>query len=190
MLPVVLDPVGAPAMLGKGVDTAPCGNSSAVVKLLGATVAANPKLANNQKDCEENSISDECTSHDEMRRALAGVISLTEPKGSDAAEDHLCPGHDRHQLANDRMARANQLSNLSIDALFPMALEIQSKNDLRREGKLKNVSKLSMDVVRNELSTFMRMTEEKAKNGEDRAYGLGWNVPSIFGHLEFCQFYV
>jgi hypothetical protein len=107
MLPVILDPVGAPAMLGKGVDTAPCGNCCAVVKLLRPTVSANPKLTNDQENCEKNTVSDECASHDEMSGALAGVISLTKAQGSNTAKDHLCPGHYWHQLSNDGMAWTN-----------------------------------------------------------------------------------
>jgi hypothetical protein len=64
-----------------------------------------------------------------------------------------------------------------------MTFEVQTKNDLRSKGKLKNVGKLSMDMVGNELAALMRMTEEKAKNSEDRAYNLGWDMPSILCHL-------
>ncbi|KAI6770978.1 hypothetical protein HG531_009833 [Fusarium graminearum] len=64
-----------------------------------------------------------------------------------------------------------------------MPLEVQSKDDLCSEGKLKNVCELSMDMVRNELAALVRMAEEKAKNGKNCAYNLGWDVPSILGHL-------
>lgn len=82
------------------------------------------------------------------------------------------------------MAGSNEFSNLAIDTLFPVSLEIQSKNDLRNKGKLKNVCEFPMDVIRNELATFMRMTKEKAKNSEYCAYGLSWHMPSVLGHTQ------
>ena len=101
MLPVVLDPVGTPAVLSKGVDAAPCGNGNAIVELLRATISANPKLTNDQNNREKDSVCDECTPHNEMGCALAGMVSLTKAKSSDAAKDHLRPCHHRHQLTKE-----------------------------------------------------------------------------------------
>lgn len=101
MLPVILDPIGTPTVLSEGVDAAPGGNGNAVVELLRATIAANPKLANDQNNRKKNTICDECTSHDEMGCALAGMVSLTKAKSSDTAKDHLRPCHHRHQLTKE-----------------------------------------------------------------------------------------
>ena len=116
--------------------------------------------------------------------ALAGVRVLAEAQSCDAAKDHLRPRQNRHCLANDAMARADNLSNLAVDALLPMKLEIHPDEDLRGQEQLKDVCELSVDVVGDELAALVRVAEEEAKDGEDSANGLGRDMPSVFGHLE------
>ncbi|KAI6776265.1 hypothetical protein HG530_000210 [Fusarium avenaceum] len=115
------------------------------------------------------------------------MISLTEAKSCDTAKDHLRPCQHRHQLANDGMAWSNQLSDLSINTLLPVALEVKSKNNLRYEEELEDMREFAMDVIRNKLATLMRMAQEETENGETCSNGLGRNMPSVLCHLEYVN---
>lgn len=92
VLPVVLHPGGAPAMLSKGIDTSPGSNDGAVEELLRASAPAHPHLTDKENDGEEDSVGDEGTAHDKMGGALAEMIALAESESGDAAEEHLGPG--------------------------------------------------------------------------------------------------
>ena len=126
VLPVILDPSSAPTMLSEGIDTAPSRDHGAVVKLLRAVGPAEPNLADQQDDGEDDAVSYESASHDEVGGALSDVVTLTEPKRCDAAKEELGPGEHRHKLADDRVAWSDQLSNLAVDALLPVALEVKT----------------------------------------------------------------
>lgn len=79
VLPVVLNPVGAPSMLGEGVDAAPCGNDDAIKKFLRPAGAPEPQLPNEQHQGQNDPVRDERTTHDEMRQAPSDVVALAEP---------------------------------------------------------------------------------------------------------------
>jgi hypothetical protein len=183
MLPVILYPVFTPSVFSERIDTSPSRNDGAVIKLLGSSAVSNPNLTNNKNNGENNTIGDKGASHNELGPALADMVTLADTKCRNSAKNHLRPCEDRHKLANDGMARPNQFANLSIDALFPVALEIESQNDLRGEEELKDMGECSMDVIRNEFSTLVRVAQEKADNCENRADRLRGNVPTVFGNL-------
>jgi hypothetical protein len=115
------------------------------------------------------------------------MISLTEAKSCNAAKDHLRPCQHGHQLANDRMEWSDQLSDLPIDTLLPVALEVKSENNLRYKEELEDVREFAMDVIRNKLATLMRMAQKETENSETCSNGLGRNMPSVLCHLEYVN---
>lgn len=78
VLPIILDPSGAPAVLSKCVDATPHGDHSTVEEFLRTPRLAHPYLPCEKSDGKENAVCDEGTSHDEVRSALADVFALTE----------------------------------------------------------------------------------------------------------------
>ena len=99
VLKIVVHPWTAPSMLGKGVNNAPCSNDSTIEEFLTAASALNPELTDQKKKGEEDSISNECGAHDEMRQTLSGVISSAESKSDNSSKEHLNPGSKRHSLS-------------------------------------------------------------------------------------------
>ena len=67
VLQVIVHPRATPAMLGKGVDATPCSDDKAVKEFLASTGPFQPHLADEEKDDEDDSVSDECTSHNKVR---------------------------------------------------------------------------------------------------------------------------
>lgn len=78
VLPIITDPVGAPAVLGESVDATPCGEDGAVVEFLRVAAPPEPDLADKKNNGEENSVANERAAHDEVRSALTEIIALTE----------------------------------------------------------------------------------------------------------------
>ena len=64
VLPVVPNPRGAPAVLGKRVDAAPGGNDDAVKELLAPARPLEPHLPNQQQNQQEDAVGDERAAHD------------------------------------------------------------------------------------------------------------------------------
>lgn len=124
VLPIILDPGGAPAMFRKGIDAAPDSNDGAVVKLLRSASATDPSLSRKQDDSQDDAISDKCAAHDKMSRALADVITLAEAEGCNASKDHLHPGQERHYFSNNRVEGPDKLADHAQDALLPVELQI------------------------------------------------------------------
>lgn len=166
VLPVVPDPVGAPAVFSECVDASPSSDHRAVVKLLGTTSSSEPDLSNQQDDSEQDAVSHECTAHNEVSGALTDMIALAETKRSDAAKDQLCPGKKRHSLADDRMTRTDQLSDLAVDALLPVSLKIESQYNLPSKKELQDPSEASVNIVANEFATPMGVAEEETDDCE------------------------
>lgn len=124
VLPIILDPGGAPAMLRKGIDAAPDSNDRAVVKLLRPASATDPSLSRKQNNSQDDAVSDKCATHDKMSRALADVVTLAEAEGCNASKDHLHPGQQRHCFSDDRVEGSDKLANHTQDALLPVKLQI------------------------------------------------------------------
>lgn len=124
VLPIILDPGGAPAMFRKGIDEAPNRNDGAVVKFLRSASAADPSLSRKEDDCQDNAIGDECATHDEMSRALTDVVALAEAESRNASKDHLHPGQERHCFSDNRVEGSDKLANHAQDALLPVELQI------------------------------------------------------------------
>ncbi len=171
-------------VLCKGVDTAPRGNDDAVVEFLGAPSAAEPQLANQERNRENDSVGDKGASHYEVGRALAEVLALADAERRDAAENHLHPGKEGHGLANDGMERPYQLANPAVDAALPVALEIDAQHDLGDEENLQDVGKAGVGIAAVEFATVVHVSEEEAQKGQAGAYYLRRDVPPRFGQLD------
>lgn len=66
-------------MFGESIDAPPCRNQETVEEFLAAPGAFQPNLSDEEDDCQDNSIADEGTTHDEVRKALPEVILPAEP---------------------------------------------------------------------------------------------------------------
>lgn len=168
MLPVVPDPCGAPAVLGKRIDAAPGGNDDAVEELLAPAGPLEPNLANQQQNQEQDAVSDECTAHDEVRRALAQMISLAEAQRRDASKEHLDPRDNRERLAVEAVQEAEDRSDAAVDAPFEMELEVDAEDDLGDHEEEDNGAELGVYIRRDELPPLVLMTQYVSEEGDDR----------------------
>ncbi len=101
MLEIVFPPGLAPAVFGEGVDAAPGGDEKGVEEFLRASGAFGPGLADEEEDGEDDAVSDECGTHDEVRETLAEVVGVAESQGGDASEEHLHPTYYGHYFSDD-----------------------------------------------------------------------------------------
>jgi hypothetical protein len=163
MLPVVLNPRGAPAVLGEGVDASPSGNDCAVDEFLGPTAASNPHLTHEKDDGQENAVCDKGTAHDEVGSTLANVVALAESKRGNATEQHLRPRQNRHGLSDDRVERPDQFPNLAVEPLLPVQLEVQAEDNLGGERDLQNVREDGVYVTAHKLASAVGVAEEEAQ---------------------------
>lgn len=118
-----------------------------------------------------------------MCGALAEVVALAEAQRGDATKDHLYPGKQRHGLANDGVARANELADGAVQSTLPVALEVQTQDNLADQEELKNVGKNFVNVAADKLASAVCVTEEKAEKGEAGSENLERNMPSVLGDL-------
>jgi len=184
VLPVVLDPSSAPAVLGKGVDAAPGGNNDAVKELLTPSRPAQPDLSNKQENGQDHTVPNESAAHDEVGQALAQVVALAEAQSRDATKDHLCPGDDRECLAVDAMQDAHGGSDAAVNALLEVKLEVDAQDDLGNHVEEDKVGKLCVYVVCDELPALVKVTESVAEKGEEGAQHLERYVPSTLDNLD------
>lgn len=178
VLPIILDPGGAPAMFREGINAAPDGNNRAVVKFLRSASAADPGLSRKEDNSQDDAIGDKCATHDKMRGALADMVALAEAEGCNASKDHLHPGQKRHCFSNDRVEGSDKLANDAQDALLPVELQVQAQNHLADEQELQDVCKYRVHIVFDKLASLVRMSEKEADNSENGAQDLRWDVPS------------
>lgn len=118
MLPIVLDPSGAPSVFGKSVDATPRRNDDAVEELLRPSCPLQPQLADQEQDGENNSVRDESAAHDEVGKALAQVIALAETQGGNTAKEHLGPREDWQGLAIDAMKQPDERADATVNAIL------------------------------------------------------------------------
>lgn len=116
VLQVIVRPGLAPSMLSKGVDTSPRGDDQRVEEFLTPPGAAQPKLAHEKENGQQNSVGDEGASHDEMGQTLPQMVLSAVAHGCDAPEQHLNPAGDRHGLAQKPMRNDNKAANATVDA--------------------------------------------------------------------------
>lgn len=91
VLEIIVGPFPAPAMLGKGIDTAPSSDNQRIEEFLASTRPAQPVLPNQQENSQTNTVPDERRAHDEMRQTLSEVVTLTETQSRNSTKEHLRP---------------------------------------------------------------------------------------------------
>lgn len=170
-------------MLGEGVDTSPSCNDERVEEFLAAAGSLQPHLPHEQQDGEDDTVSNEGASHDEMRQTLTCVISPAESKGGDSAKEELYPGHNRECLAQYTMPYQDHLSYLAVYALFKVELQVDAHDDLGDQNEHNDRDKFGVNVVLGELAALMSMTQEVTDDGKDGARDLYGNVPSGADYL-------
>lgn len=175
MLNIIRDPISTPPMLRECIDTAPRRNHRRVKELLGSSCSSQPFLPNEQHENHDNAVSDEGAAHDEVCETLAKVIVTAESERGNAAKEHLYPGGHWHELAQNRVSEPDRFSDTTMDAFLPMQLQVNSHNNLPNEAEHKPVCESCM-CSRRELTAFMQVTEEVAKNRDYGADYLNWNV--------------
>jgi hypothetical protein len=66
-------------MLSEGVDAAPCGYNKRVEEFLASSGSSQPYLSDEKQYGENNSIGNECPTHNVMRQTLPSVVAEAEP---------------------------------------------------------------------------------------------------------------
>lgn len=183
VLQVVPDPRSAPAMLGKGVDTAPRGDDERVEEFLASSCPAQPQLPDEQQNGEDDSVGDEGTSHDEVRGTLAHVVAATESQGREATEKELRPGRNRQQLARNAMGLYDNLAYLAVYATLEVKLQVDTHAGLGKQEQHEPRCEFGVHVGR-ELAAFVLVAQEIACDGEDGAGRLDGYVPLGPYHAE------
>lgn len=120
MLEIIVDPGPAPTVFSKGINAAPRGDNQRVEEFLAPARAAQPVLAHQQQNRQDNTISDERTAHDEMRQTLSHMVALAEAQSRNTTEQHLRPAQDWHDLADDAMRQNENPSDPALASLFQM----------------------------------------------------------------------
>lgn len=113
-------PRSSPAVLGKSVDTSPCGYNQGVEELLAAAGAAQPVLTNEEKKSQQDTVRDESASHDEMRKTLSHVVIPAEAHRSDSTKEHLSPTDNGHRFSEYTVQDDNKPTDPAVDSLRQM----------------------------------------------------------------------
>lgn len=177
MLQIIMNPGTTPAVLGKGVDTAPGGDDERVKELLAATRAAQPVLTNQQKNSETNPVSDKRTAHDKVCQTLAEVVTLTEAHGRNAAKEHLRPTDDGHDLADNPVSQHKDPADSTLSGLLEVQLEIEAQHDLRDQQEHQPVRERGVGILA-ELAALVGVAEEVGQDGDDGSDDLEGDVPA------------
>ena len=183
VLPVVPHPVGAPPVLGEGVDAPPRRDDGAVKELLAAPGAAEPELADEQQDRQHDAVRDEGAAHDEVCQALAEVVALAEAQRGNPAKHHLDPRKEGEGLAVDAVQLAHDGPDARVDALLEVKLEVQTENDLGDHEDENRDAEARVDVMGDELAPLVQVTECIPEQGEEGREDLEGDVPSVLGDL-------
>lgn len=78
VLEIIVNPGTTPAVLGKGIDTAPSRNNQRIEELLTATRAAQPVLSNQQENGQTDAVPNKRAAHNKVRQTLAEMVTLAE----------------------------------------------------------------------------------------------------------------
>ena len=120
-------------MLGKRIDASKGRNNQRVEEFLTSTGPPQPELSDQQQDREDDSVTDESASHDEMGQTLASVIAPAESERGDSTEQHLYPTSHRHHFPHDTVSFQYNWPNASMDSLFQVKLEVDSERNLKHQ---------------------------------------------------------
>jgi hypothetical protein len=105
-------------------------------------------LSDEHKDCKDDSVSNEGAAHDEMGEALSKVVFSAVTQSSNSSKEHLYPSHYGHSLPNDSVAMDCNLSNLSVESLCDVELQVDAEGDLYDEHDHEDVGEGGVDVLR------------------------------------------
>ena len=177
VLEIVVDPRAAPAVLSKGVDTAPGCNNQGVEELLAAAGTAQPELAHQQQDGQADSVGDERTAHDEVGQTLSHVISLAEAQGCNTTKEHLRPTDQRHNLAQDAMGQHEDPPDPGLSGLDQVQLQVEAQGNLDDQKQHQPVCEGVVNI-RSELAALVGVAEEVADDSDDGSDGLERDVPA------------
>lgn len=177
VLQVIVHPGTTPAVFGKRVDASPDGNHQRIEELLAAAGATQPELPDEQQDRHEDSVRDKRTSHDEMCQTLTHVVVATEPQRRNPAKQHLRPAHHRHGLARHSVQDHNHPTDLPVDSIMQMKLQIDPKHDLRGQHQHQDSRERAVGIL-GELATLVRVSKEVRQHSDNRTDDLEGNVPS------------
>ena len=98
-------------------------------------------MSDEHDDREQDTVSNERATHDEVGKTLAKMIISTVSQSSDSSKEHLYPCYDWHRLPNYSVTVYCDLSNLSMETLCDVELQVYSENDLDDEHDHENVRK-------------------------------------------------
>ena len=159
VLQIIVNPWSAPAMLGKGIDTAPCGDDERIEEFLTPAGSPQPVLADKKKNGQADTIRDECAAHDEVRQTLAHVITLAEAERGNTTEEHLRPADNGHDLADDAVRQNEDPSNSSLSGLFKVQFQVEAQDDLRDQEQHQPIRERGVCIFA-KLSTLVSVAEE------------------------------
>lgn len=176
VLQIVMRPGLAPSMFSKGVDTSPGGDHQGVEELLTPPGAAQPKLAHQKENCQQDSVGDEGTTHDKMSQTLSQMVLSAVAHGRDTSEQHLNPAGNRHCLAQNPMRNNDKAANPSMNPPGEMQFQIHTQHDLYHHHEHQGVCEGGMDIL-GELATLVAVAEEVGHHCDDRSDNLERDMP-------------
>lgn len=165
-------------MFCKRVHATPRRNHDTVKELLTPPRPPQPRLSDQQHHRHHNPVPDKRTPHDEMRKALTGMLAPAEPQRHNPPKQHLCPRHHRHQLPNPTMHNHNNpparpptlpTKHASNPALLLLQMQLQPRPNthLHHHHQHQRIRKLRVDVRLAELPALVHVAHE-VRNGRDR----------------------
>lgn len=126
-------------MLGKGIDTTPDGDNGRVEEFLASASPSQPELSHKQQDSHHNSIRNERTSHDEMRKTLAKMIVATEPIRRNPTKQYLRPADERHRFSDHTVRKDKVPTDPALETLFEVKFQVHAERDLDDQHEHQNV---------------------------------------------------
>lgn len=164
-------------MLGEGVDTTPSSNDDAVEEFLRSACTAYPTLSDQQQQCQNDAVTNKCTTHDKVCRALTHMVAAAKAHCCNTAKDHLYPSCHRQGLSSNTMHHDDPRPDATEEPALEMEFKVYTEDDLSKEKEAKIGCVRGMDVL-SKLTTFMFVAEEVSDYGERCTKHLDWNVPS------------
>jgi hypothetical protein len=94
-----------------------------------------------------------------MSKALSQVIASTVSQSRDASKKHLYPCHGWHRLSNNSVTVDSNLSDLAMESLCNVELEVDSEHNLYNKHKHQDIRKGSMDAMGKD-APLVKMSQE------------------------------
>nr|POE56576.1 hypothetical protein CFP56_33548 [Quercus suber] len=177
VLQIIVHPRIAPPVLGERVDAAPDADDQAVPELLATAGPREECLSVQKQERQDNPVPDERRAHDEMRRALSRVLTLTEALSGDTAKQHLHPRRHRKHAAQNPMAAYQPRPYLANEPSLQMQPQIYSSDHLCDEHDHQPVRELRMYIL-SKLSSFVQVAQEISHYRERCRHDLRGDMPS------------